>query len=64
MGHTISRKNIKKIITVLTAAVMVLIPIGGSIRQVQAEEEQEINPAISLEHEKTVTEKMQTEHTI
>ena len=56
MGHTISRKNIKKIITVLTAAVMVLIPIGGSIRQVQAEEEQEINPAISLEHEKTVTE--------
>lgn len=56
MGHTISRKNIKKIITVLTAAVMVLIPIGGSIRQVQAEEEQKTNAAISLEHEKTVTE--------
>ena len=56
MGHTISRKNIKKMITLLTAAVMVLIPIGGSIRQVQAEEEQKTNPAISLEHEKTVTE--------
>ena len=29
MGHTISRKSIKKIIAILTAAILVLLPVGG-----------------------------------
>lgn len=56
MGHTISRKIIKRMITILTAAVLVLIPVGGSIRQVHAEGEGGSDPGMSLEHEKTVTE--------
>ena len=40
MGHTISRKSIKKIITILTAAILVLLPVGGSIREVHAEGEE------------------------
>lgn len=56
MGHTISRKGIKKIITILTAAVLVLLPVGGSIREVHAEGEEASDSGISLEHEKTVTE--------
>ncbi len=56
MGHTISRKSIKKIITILTAAVLVLLPVGGSIREVHAEGEEASDSGMSLEHEKTVTE--------
>ena len=56
MGHTISRKSIKKIITILTAAVLVLLPVGGSIREVHAEGEESSDSGMSLEHEKTVTE--------
>lgn len=56
MGHTISRKNIKRWITILTAAVLVLLPVGGSIRQVHAEGEGDPGSGMSLEHEKTVTE--------
>lgn len=56
MGHTISRKSIKKIITILTAAILVLLPVGGSIREVHAEGEESSDSGMSLEHEKTVTE--------
>lgn len=56
MGHTISRKIIKRMMTILTAAVLVLIPVGGSIRQVHAEGEGGSDSGMSLEHEKTVTE--------
>lgn len=56
MGHTISRKGIKKIITILTAAILVLLPVGGSIREVHAEGEEASDSGMSLEHEKTVTE--------
>ena len=56
MGHTISRKSIKKIITILTAAILVLLPVGGSIREVHAEGEESLDSGMSLEHEKTVTE--------
>lgn len=56
MGHTISRKSIKKIITILTAAVLILLPVGGSIREVHAEGEEALDSGMSLEHEKTVTE--------
>ena len=56
MGHTISRKSIKKIIIILTAAVLVLLPVGGSIREVHAEGEEASDSGMSLDHEKTVTE--------
>ena len=56
MGHTISRKSIKKIITILTAVILVLLPVGGSIREVHAEGEESSDSGMSLEHEKTVTE--------
>lgn len=52
MGHTISRKSIKKIITILTAAILVLLPVGGSIREVHAEGEESSDSGMSLEHEK------------
>ena len=55
MGHTISRKSIKKIITILTAAILVLLPVGGSIREVHAEGEESSDSGMSLEHVKTVT---------
>ena len=56
MGRTIGRNRIEKIITILTAAILVLLPVGGSIREVHAEGEESSDSGMSLEHEKTVTE--------
>ena len=38
------------------AAILVLLPVGGSIREVHAEGEESSDSGMSLEHEKTVTE--------